>query len=168
MKKIPIAELIQNFHAAGQVEWIGLRTARREEMLPVQSAQLLPGSGLQGDRFKGNLKSKRQVSLIQAEHLSAMANMLKMEVLPPELLRRNLVISGINLLSLKGMRFTLGSALLEMSGLCHPCSRMEEVLGTGGYNAVRGHGGIIARVIEAGEVCVGSKLANIHLVNPDK
>jgi MOSC domain-containing protein YiiM len=66
------------------------------------------------------------------------------------LTRRNIVVRGINLITLKGKRFRLGKALLEYSGECHPCSRMEENLGEGGYNAMRGHGGITARIIESG------------------
>lgn len=162
-----MAELTQHFHTIGQVEWIGLRTARREKMLSIQQAELIPGTGLKGDRFKGNLKSKRQVSLIQAEHLQAMAQMLKLDELPPELLRRNIVVSGVNLLSLKGMQFRLGSATLAMSGLCHPCSRMEETFGPGGYNVVRGHGGIIARVIHGGKVAVGSELSDIRAIDAE-
>ena len=55
-------------------------------------------------------------------------------------MRRNLVVSGINLLALKDRRFRVGTALLEGSGECAPCSRMEVVLGPSGYNAVHGHG----------------------------
>jgi MOSC domain-containing protein YiiM len=74
------------------------------------------------------------------------------------MLRRNLVVRGVNLLALKGKRFRLGTALLEHSGECHPCSRMEDVFGPGGYNAVRGHGGITARVIEGGAIGLGDAL----------
>jgi MOSC domain-containing protein YiiM len=62
------------------------------------------------------------------------------------------VVSGINLLALNGAQFAIGGALLEGTGPCHPCSRMEEIFGTGGYNAVRGHGGITARVITGGVI----------------
>jgi MOSC domain-containing protein YiiM len=64
----------------------------------------------------------------------------------PATLRRNLVVSGINLVALKGQRFQIGDAVLEGTSFAHPCSRMEEVLGQGGYNAMRGHGGLCARV----------------------
>jgi MOSC domain-containing protein YiiM len=65
------------------------------------------------------------------------------------------VTRGINVVVLKGRRFRIGSALLEGSGDCAPCSQIEGLLGTGGYNAVRGHGGITARIIEGGLVTIG-------------
>ena len=76
-------------------------------------------------------------------------------------MRRNLVTEGINLLALKERRFRIGEAVLETSGECHPCSRMEETLGVGGYNAVRGLGGITARVITGGLVRVGDCVERI-------
>ncbi|MEX8549076.1 MAG: MOSC domain-containing protein [Mucilaginibacter sp.] len=79
------------------------------------------------------------------------------EVLP-EMLRRNLVIQGINLLALKDKTFWVGEVLLEYTGECHPCSRMEEILGEGGYNAVRGHGGITARILNGGTINLGDVL----------
>jgi MOSC domain-containing protein YiiM len=65
------------------------------------------------------------------------------------------LVEGVNLLSLKGKQFRIGEAVFEYSGECHPCSRMEEALGVGGYNAMRGHGGITARVLSSGEIKTG-------------
>ena len=71
------------------------------------------------------------------------------------MLRRNLVVSGINLLALKGQEIRIGPVVLRVTGLCHPCSRMEEALGMGGYSAMRGHGGITASVIGGGVMALG-------------
>jgi MOSC domain-containing protein YiiM len=127
-------------------------------MNEVESAELRPGEGLVGDRWRGAASGGRQVTLIAAEHLLAVASFLGLDAVAPQRLRRNLVVEGVNLLALKGRRFRIGEALLEHSGECHPCSRMEEEFGPGGYNAVRGHGGITARVIEGASVAIGAPL----------
>ncbi|PCI06514.1 MAG: hypothetical protein COB77_06760 [Gammaproteobacteria bacterium] len=90
--------------------------------------------------------------MIQAEHLLTISSLLHKDEVQPAELRRNIVVSGINLLALKNREFKIGTSIFKMTGLCHPCSRMEEVLGEGGYNAVRGHGGINACVISTGVI----------------
>lgn len=142
----------------GCLAWIGLRPARRAPVIAVEQAELRPGEGLIGDRWRGGATGGRQVTLIAAEHLAAIAGFLGLDHVAPERLRRNLVIAGANLIALKGHRFRLGGALLEHSGECHPCSRVEAEFGPGGYNAVRGHGGITARVIEGGAIRLGDAL----------
>lgn len=139
----------------GEVEWIGLRPAVKKPMQIVESAKVEVGKGLIGDRFQSKHSSKREVTLIQSEHIDTLKSILDNADITPELLRRNIVIKGINLLSLKDKRFRIGSAVLETTGLCHPCSRMEINLGKGGYNAMRGHGGITAKVIVDGEIRLG-------------
>ena len=95
------------------------------------------------------------MTLVASEDIAAITAFLGLLEITPELLRRNLVTRSVNLVALKDRRFRVGTALLEGSGDCAPCSRMEETFGAGGYNAVRGHGGITARVIEGGIVRVG-------------
>ena len=141
----------------GRVEWIGLRPARRADIQVVEAAVLNPQAGIIGDRYSGR-SGTRHVTLIQSENLAAIAAHLGLEAVLPQQLRRNILVSGINLLALKDRPFRLGEALLEMTGDCHPCSRMEEIFGPGGYNAVRGHGGITARVLQGGLVRVGDAL----------
>jgi len=147
-----LAELLSTMPQRGRVEWIGVRPARRVPLTPLREVEAVAESGLRGDRYAS--PGKRQVTLIQAEHLPVLASVLGKPV-EPEMLRRNIVVSGINLVALKSARFRIGEALLEGTGPCEPCSRMEETLGAGGYNAMRGHGGITARVLEGGWIRIG-------------
>ena len=154
----PLARLLGAPMRPGRLAWIGLRPERRAPMREVAEALLEPGRGLAGDRWRGAPAGARQVTLVAAEHLRAIAGFLGLDAVAPARLRRNLVTEGVNLLALKDHRFRLGAALLEWSGECHPCSRMEEEFGPGGFNAVRGHGGITARVIEGGAIRLGDML----------
>jgi len=153
-----IDELISRHARPGRLEWIGLRTHRRGPLLRVESAELLTDRGLAGDHAAARSGGKRQVTLIQWEHLAVIASLCADETVAPERLRRNLVVSGINLSALRASRFRLGDALLEGTGPCAPCSRMEQALGRGGFNAMRGHGGITARVLAGGTIRIGAAL----------
>lgn len=144
----------------GRVVWIGVRPARHAPVAVLPAAALDPAGGVVGDHYAGRSGS-RQVSLIGEEALAAIGAFLGTGPADPALLRRNLVIAGLNLHALKGRRFRLGGAVLEHAGECHPCSRMETLLGPGGYNAVRGQGGILARVLTGGAVARGDSLIRL-------
>jgi MOSC domain-containing protein YiiM len=157
----PLARLTEAPMLPGRIIWIGLRPARRAVMTVVDLATLDEGQGLVGDHYSSRTGGARHVTLIQQEHLAAIASHLGLTTVAPELLRRNIVVAGINLLALKNHRFSLGGAVLAWTGECHPCSRMEEAFGPGGYNAVRGHGGITARVIESGTIAIDDRLERL-------
>ena len=149
--------LFKTLPQVGKVTWIGVRPERRAEMLVVDSVEAKTNSGLTGDRYAGR-SGNRQVTLIQSEHLPVIASTLGLESVDPSLLRRNICVSGINLLALKDKQFQIGDVILEYTGLCHPCSFMEETFGPGGYNAIRGHGGINARVIQSGIIRINDSV----------
>jgi len=140
--------LLSHRPGPGRLTWIGVRPERLASMVLQSEVALIAGRGVEGDHGNSRVGGKRQVTLMQAEHLEVIARLLRKERVDPSLLRRNLVVEGINLHALRAARFRVGDALLEGTGSCEPCSKMERALGHGGYNAVRGHGGITARVLE--------------------
>ena len=157
MNESPLKALMDVMPQTGRVEFISVRPARKELPKPVEIVNANPKSGLEGDHFSSSFSKKRQVTLIQEEHLQAVGNILKIKI-DPLLTRRNIVVSGINLLALKDRSFAIGSAIFKGTGYCHPCSRMEKNLGPGGYNAMRGHGGLTAEVLQEGVIELGSEV----------
>lgn len=146
-----LGKLMATLPRAGRVEWIGLRPQRDVPMDEVDHAIAESGAGLVGDRYSGG-SGKRGITLIQAEHLPAIAALSGHAAVAPATLRRNVVVSGLPLVALKGRRFRIGEVLLEGTDECDPCSRMEAALGPGGFNAMRGHGGLCARILEGGTI----------------
>lgn len=145
----PLQELLAEVPQVGRVRWIGVRPKAREAMLEVEAVEARREAGLTGDHSRPGPRNARQVTLIQWEHLAVVA-LGRGAPMPPGELRRNIAVAGINLFSLKDRRFRIGQALLETTGWCQPCAKLEERLGRGTFQAMRGHGGITARVIEGG------------------
>ena len=145
--------------APGKLEWIGLRTERRGQINIVESAEAIVGLGLEGDhRCLKTPGSARQVTIISREFIHQIAHQLGMDFIDPTLLRRNLIISGMNLNLLRFQRLKIGEAILETSALCDPCSRMDESLGKGAAAAMFGYGGLCAKIIRGGRFGIGDSV----------
>ncbi|OAN29503.1 MOSC domain-containing protein [Pseudomonas oryzihabitans] len=154
---IPLKELLAQVPQSGEVRWIGVRPASRAPMVEIEAVEARRDAGLTGDHARPTPRNQRQVTLIQWEHLPVVAALIGKAVAPADL-RRNLAIAGINLFSLKNRRFRIGQAVLETTGWCQPCARLEERLGVGTFQAMRGHGGLTARVLESGIIRLGDRV----------
>lgn len=150
---LSLRERLRDLPQEGRVSWIGLRPARDAAMQVVEEAIATAGRGLAGDRAHSG---DRQITLVQAEHLPVIARFAGQSAIAPQQLRRNLVIEGINLLALVRLSFAIGDeVILTGTGPCAPCGKLDELIGPGGFQATRGHGGITARIERGGTLRVG-------------
>jgi MOSC domain-containing protein YiiM len=156
-----LRRLTDNFPRNGRLEWIGVRREPRGDVLEANEVEAVAERGLTGDHRARRAGSPRQVTIIQSEHLEVIGSLLGRPHVAPALLRRNVAISGVNVLALKDQVFSIGAVVFEGTGLCEPCSRMEANLGAGGYNAMRGHGGITARILVSGILRVGDTVCRL-------
>jgi MOSC domain-containing protein YiiM len=153
-----INQLKSHFPYAGKIEWIGLRTKKNKEIIQVDTAEALYGHGLVGDKSAQKTGSKRQVTLIQAEYFTVLESFLHKKKILPEALRRNIVVSGINLSVLLKSCLKINDVIFEITGNCAPCKKMEEALGCGAFNAMRNHSGVNAVVRKGGVINVGDEV----------
>ena len=167
---LDLRHLTRQSHRTGVLQAIYVRPQRGVAAVAVDAVGAVEARGLIGDRTADRSHpttggGKRQVTLIQSEHIPLIARWTGRDALDAAILRRNLVIAGINLVAARSpfpdqvLRVRIGDAVvLVVTGECAPCSKMEEALGAGGYNAMRGHGGVTARIVHGGVLRVGDSV----------
>ena len=153
-----VAELKQHFPNIGKVKWIGVRSHKGSNIEQKSIVRAVTDHGLEGDKAGQRPGGKRQVTLIQAEYLEVVRSLMPQANISLADLRRNIAVSGLNLNALKDCTIQIGEATLEITGFCHPCSKLEAQLGRGVFNALRGHGGLTAKVIEGGFIQVDDEI----------
>jgi MOSC domain-containing protein YiiM len=129
---------------------MGVRPQPRAAIVEIAEARAIAGRGLTGDYRSRGAGGRRQVTLIQAEHLKLIAAALGTWRVEPHETRRNIAVAGIDVLALKDRVFSIGEVVLEGTGVCAPCRKMDVSLGPGGAQAMRGFGGITARILAGG------------------
>ena len=133
-------------------------------MQSVQAATALEGCGLEGDRYcAGTGHWSRfgrvcEVTFIAAEDLDDIERETAVSVKNGEH-RRNVITRGISLKTLRrGERFRLGDVVFEYRGPRSVCRYVERLTERGMTQALKGRGGICARVIESGTVRTGDEI----------
>ena len=146
----------------GRVEWLGVRPEKKQPLQSVDVAQAIAGAGLDGDhRARHPNQSSRQLTLLNLEDLTAIQALMGLQELAPERLRRNVVISGLNLYAMRYQRLQIGAAQIEVRAHCHPCVRMESTVGKGALLAMFGHAGFCAVITQSGEIRIGDTVTRL-------
>jgi MOSC domain-containing protein YiiM len=150
----------------GRLEHIHITPAASQPMQALREARLVAGQGLDGDRYKlgtGTYSPKpdiREVTLIEAEALEALARDYKVTLLPHEH-RRNLTTRDVPLNHLVGRRFRVGQCLLEGGRLNVPCQYLEDLVGKKVFKPLMHRSGLNCRILEGGTVHIGDVIRPI-------
>ncbi len=126
---------------------IHVTPARREPAIAVEASRAVADLGLDGDAH-AKAGSDRQVLLMDRETLEALG-------LQPGDLKENLTTAGFPLYDQpSGTLLRVGGALLRLTGLCTLCAKTEAIR-PGLRQELAGRRGMLARVVEGGEIRVG-------------
>ncbi|MGH2657924.1 MAG: MOSC domain-containing protein [Actinomycetota bacterium] len=130
---------------------VSLQTKREHDarLAPVESFTAT-ALGLEGDRHSGREEGKRQILLAEAGDLRDLG-------LEPGALREQVTLDLPGLMSLgEGTRLRVGEAVLELTGVCEPCTHIGEHIGAEDPEALRrrlvGRRGMLARVVGEGPI----------------
>ena len=139
----------------------------------VPRAEALAGRGLAGDRYGAGDGSfsrwpgkGRAITLISAEALDAAQREFGVSLSDGEH-RRNLVVDGLDLRTLLGGTFRIGTATFRGERICAPCKYLVRVTDQARiFDALVGRGGIRAEVVTSGEIAEGDALALLGEARP--
>lgn len=123
----------------------------RHPLLEVERVECVAGKGLVGDRyFDEKPDYKGQVTFFALEVHRDICAQFQRPDLPPSVYRRNIITEGIDLNSLIGKPFELQGVRFYGAEECSPCSWMDEVVAKGAERALRGRGGLRAKILTSG------------------
>ena len=137
----------------GVIEQIAI--APENEVLPrrVDSARVLAGQGLEGDRYFDQ-GPENAITLIQAEALEGLQRDTGIELSHQES-RRQVLTRGIELNPLVGERFYVGEVLCRGVELCEPCNHLQKMTRPGVLRGMVHRAGLRAEVLEGGTIAPG-------------
>ena len=123
----------------------------RHPTVELKEVECVAGHGLFGDRFFGFKENyKGQVTFLAAEVFVDVCRQLAVGGKSPGVTRRNIITRGVNLNSLIGQEFEVQGVRFAGVAECSPCHWMNEAIAPGAETALRGRGGLRARVLTDG------------------
>jgi len=116
---------------------------------PRERVRAIESQGLEGCAHAN--PPSREVLLASQEHLDSLG-------VEPGAIRENVTVEGTDVQSWRvGQRVKVGDALLEITMVCEPCHRMDE-LRAGLRTLLDGKRGMLAHVVEGGDIALGDQI----------
>jgi MOSC domain-containing protein YiiM len=134
-----------------------------DKMIPLQQASLIPGRGIEGDRYyneKGTFSEKlkdnpaAELTLIEKEEIDTFNDAQNLNIRDADF-RRNIVTRGIKLNDLVDKTFSIGQVTLKGIRLCEPCSYLANTVNEQVLPHLTGRGGLRAQILSVGSIKVG-------------
>ena len=123
-----------------------------------ESIICVAGQGIEGDRYFGYKEDfKGQITFISADVADRLEKELDLPGFDRAAMRRNVLVSGVDLNSLIGKRFRIGNVEFSGSEECSPCYWMDEAVGKGAHAGLKGNGGLRCRIHTTGQLRTGSQ-----------
>lgn len=116
---------------------------------PRASVTAIADHGLEGCAHAN--PPRREVLFASKQHLDLLD-------VPPGAIRENVTVEGVDVHEWPlGQRVKVGEAVFEITMVCDPCSRMDE-LRDGLRAEIDGKRGMLAHVVEGGEIALGDSI----------
>jgi len=127
-----------------------------------ESVTCTAGKGIVGDRYYGHSEDyKGQITFFSSEVATEMQEHFKLEELDRSTMRRNVLVSGVDLNALIGKRFRIGELIFVGSEECTPCFWMNEAVSEGALDWLKGRGGLRCRIETSGTLKTGETRVEI-------
>ena len=125
-------------------------------LLEVPQIECVAGHGIRGDRFydyRDNYKG--QITFFSFEVFERLAQHFGMTDKSAGVVRRNIVVSGVELNDLIGEEFSIQGVRLRGTAHCKPCYWMDQAIAPGTEKFLEGNGGLRAQILSDGVIAVG-------------
>ncbi|MAW11229.1 MAG: molybdenum cofactor biosysynthesis protein [Verrucomicrobia bacterium] len=122
-------------------------------MIELDSVECEAGKGIIGDRFHNYKEDyKGQITFFSLEVYKDICTNFKLTDVSPSVFRRNVITSGVDLNSLINKKFNIQGIDFLGTQEAAPCYWMNGVVAEGAENAMKGRGGLRAKILTSGRL----------------
>ena len=141
------------------------RPADDHPLVEVSQIECVAGHGIRGDRFydyRDNYKG--QITFFSLEIFEKLVRHFGLTDKSPGALRRNVIVSGVELNDLIGQEFSIHGVRLRGTAHCKPCYWLDQAVAPGTEEFLAGNGGLRAQILSDGVIATGD--AQLVLAEP--